>query len=315
MSFVGGLGAKIVAKYAWRFKAAYRLGKQVKNLVTELVDGVREWKGASKALDAAKTAEKDCNSFAPGTPVLLADGSSKPIEKVELGDLVVATDPETGKTAAKVVTRLIAGEGNKNLVQVTVDTDGPHGHHTGAVVATAHHPFWVPRLHRWVDATDLQAGQWLQTSAGTWVQVTAVNRWTEHARVHNLTVDDLHTYYVLADRTPILVHNDGSAPDPDMRLYRFGRGPETVEGLSADAARAAANDPPFPHGVSTSSRLPSRMAASGDYRSATVRQLQDAGFTVEQTGQRSAHHTIHLPDPVTQAHADALNSTFESCGL
>jgi hypothetical protein len=40
-------------------------------------------------------------------------------------------------------------------------------------VATAHHPFWVPQLHRWVDATDLQSGQWLQTSAGTWVQITA----------------------------------------------------------------------------------------------------------------------------------------------
>jgi hypothetical protein len=139
--------------------------------------------------------------------VLLADGSSKPIEKMKLGDLVVATDPETGKTAAKAVTRLIAGAGDKNLVQVTIDTDGPHGHRTGTVVATDHHPFWLPQLHRWVDATDLQAGQWLQTSAGTWVQITAVTRWTEHARVHNLTIDDLHTYYVLAGDTPVLVHN------------------------------------------------------------------------------------------------------------
>jgi hypothetical protein len=220
MSFVGGLGAKIVAKYAWRFKAAYRLGKQLKNLVTELVDGVREWRGASKALaetkefEAAKGVGESCelaNSFAPGTAVLLADGSSKPIEKMKLGDLVVAADPETGKTAAKAVTRLIAGAGDKNLVQVTVDTDGPGGKQTGTMVATDHHPFWVPQLHRWVDATDLQAGQWLQTSSGTWVQITAVTRWTEHARVHNLTIDDLHTYYVLAGKTPVLVHNCNGA--------------------------------------------------------------------------------------------------------
>jgi hypothetical protein len=84
--------------------------------------------------------------------------------------------------------------------------------------------------------------------------------------------------------------------------------------MLSDCHGLATNDPPFPHGVSTSSRLPSRMAASGDYRSATARELQDAGFSVEQTGQRSAHHTIHLPDPVTQEHADALNNTFESCG-
>ncbi|WP_416210169.1 hypothetical protein [Frankia sp. Cr1] len=30
--------------------------------------------------------------------------------------------------------------------------------------------------------------------------------------MHNLTVDDLHTYYVLASATPILVHNSGDCP-------------------------------------------------------------------------------------------------------
>ncbi|WP_158100378.1 hypothetical protein, partial [Streptomyces thermovulgaris] len=53
-----------------------------------------------------------------------------------------------------------------------------------------------------------KAGQWLKTSAGTHVQITAVNRWTtQHATVHNLTVNNLHTYYVLAGGTPVLVHN------------------------------------------------------------------------------------------------------------
>jgi hypothetical protein len=51
-----------------------------------------------------------------------------------------------------------------------VDTDGPHGDQTGVLTATDGHPFWVPQLHRWVKATDLQPGQWLQTSAGLkWV--------------------------------------------------------------------------------------------------------------------------------------------------
>jgi hypothetical protein len=50
---------------------------------------------------------------------------------------------------------------------------------------------------------------WLQTSAGTHVQVTAIKKWTATQRVHNLTVDDIHTYYVLAGDQAILVHNDG----------------------------------------------------------------------------------------------------------
>ncbi|MEV4477977.1 hypothetical protein, partial [Nonomuraea sp. NPDC049504] len=49
---------------------------------------------------------------------------------------------------------------------------------------------------------------WLQTSAGTYVQITAVEHRTATQRVHNLTVEDFHTYHVVAGTTPVLVHND-----------------------------------------------------------------------------------------------------------
>ncbi|MER5604581.1 polymorphic toxin-type HINT domain-containing protein [Micromonospora tulbaghiae] len=75
------------------------------------------------------------------------------------------------------------------------------------MVATDNHPFWVPGLDEWVDAADLRAGQWLRTSAGTHVQISATRQWTEPAQVHNLTIDDIHTYYVVAGNTPVLVHN------------------------------------------------------------------------------------------------------------
>jgi hypothetical protein len=71
--------------------------------------------------------------FSPGTKVLLADGSTKPIKDVEVGDVVAATDPEEGETSGKPVTR----------------------------------------------------------------------------RMLNLTVADIHTYYVLAGAAPVLVHNRG----------------------------------------------------------------------------------------------------------
>lgn len=85
--------------------------------------------------------------------------------------------------------------------------------------ATDGHPFWVPELGTWVDATDLRSGEWLQTSAGTYVQITAVERWTSPgATVHNLTVGDTHTYYVVAGSVPVLVHNCGA--NEDGYLYR-----------------------------------------------------------------------------------------------
>lgn len=139
----------------------------------------------------------------------MADGTTKPIEDVGNGDKVVATDPETGETAVETVTAEIVGEGVKHLVKVTVAIGD--GERTAQVTATEGHPFWVQELGEWVDATDLRSGEWLRTSAGTYVQVTAVERWTtQRATVHNLTVSDLHTYYVLVGGTAILVHNCGA---------------------------------------------------------------------------------------------------------
>jgi RHS repeat-associated protein len=158
----------------------------------------------------------ESNSFLPGTHVLMADGTTKPIEDVRNGDKVTATDPETGETAVETVTAEIQGTGVKHLVKVAIATG--KGDRTAEVTATEGHPFWVPELGRWTDATDLRAGEWLRTSAGTYVQVTAVERWTTlRAVVHNLTVSDLHTYYVVAGATPVLVHNCGGGDD---YLYR-----------------------------------------------------------------------------------------------
>ncbi|MFF3948097.1 ricin-type beta-trefoil lectin domain protein [Streptomyces sp. NPDC001902] len=150
-----------------------------------------------------------CNSFVPGTKVLMADGSTKPIEKVRTGDKVLATDPTTGETRVETVTAEIKGQGLKHLVTVTIDTDGKAGSKSARFTATDGHPVWVPELRRWIKATDLKSGQWLRTSAGTSVQITSVQRWTAPAAtVHNLTVSEIHTYYVLAASTSLLVHND-----------------------------------------------------------------------------------------------------------
>ncbi|NBE81923.1 hypothetical protein GVV04_13200 [Micromonospora sp. NEAU-HG-1] len=169
--------------------------------------GARSKGGASGGGGDGKAADTEpgCNSFVPGTKVLMADGSTKSIEDVKPGDKVMATDPETGRTEVQTATAAIKG---KNLVRVTVDTDGEQGSGTAEVTATDGHPFWVPELDEWIDATDLRAGQWLQTSAGTFVQITAVKRWsTPRAAVHNLTVSNIHTYYVMAGDQPVLVHN------------------------------------------------------------------------------------------------------------
>ncbi|WP_253772338.1 Hint domain-containing protein [Goodfellowiella coeruleoviolacea] len=94
------------------------------------------------------------NSFVPGTRVLLADGSSKPIEQVVVGDEVWASDPLTGESGPQAVVGTIVGGGVKHLVEITVDVDGDAGGATASVTATEGHPFWLPELRRWVTADE-----------------------------------------------------------------------------------------------------------------------------------------------------------------
>jgi hypothetical protein len=50
------------------------------------------------------------NSFTPETAVVMADGTTRPIEDIQVGQRVLATDPATGQTAARPVIALIAGQ-------------------------------------------------------------------------------------------------------------------------------------------------------------------------------------------------------------
>ncbi|MES5823457.1 polymorphic toxin-type HINT domain-containing protein [Streptomyces sp. RG80] len=218
----GGPLGRLASKYWYRLDKAYALGKRIYGLGKKLWAGFKDWKKTQKAAEAAEEAAEGCNSFLPDTQVLMADGTTKAIEDVDIGDEVLATDPETGKTKTETVTAEIKGTGLKHLVKITIDSDGKTGTKTASVTATDGHPFWVPELGEWVDATDLNSGDWLRTSAGVRVQVTTVERWTVlTATVHNLTVSDLHTYYVLAGSTPVLVHNTNVGAPQACQLPLF----------------------------------------------------------------------------------------------
>ncbi|MGS2590554.1 polymorphic toxin-type HINT domain-containing protein [Streptomyces hebeiensis] len=141
--------------------------------------------------------------FLAGTDVLMADGKTKDIEDVEIGDKVLATDPETGESGSRTVTRLIVTEDDKHFNKLSIAT----GDGIETLTATHEHPFWSPSEQDWVEASDLTPGMTLLADDGTTVIVTANRAFTKHARTYNLTVEDLHTYYVLAGSTPVLVHN------------------------------------------------------------------------------------------------------------
>ncbi|MCU1681799.1 MAG: hypothetical protein JWQ81_2538 [Amycolatopsis sp.] len=58
------------------------------------------------------------NSFVGSTPVLMADGTSKPIEQVRVGDKIANSEPDSGKTQQHVVTALHVTDIDRDFVDV-----------------------------------------------------------------------------------------------------------------------------------------------------------------------------------------------------
>ncbi|MFI1400001.1 polymorphic toxin-type HINT domain-containing protein [Streptomyces sp. NPDC020681] len=166
----------------------------------EFIDAIPELLAAAYGVRMGRPCLK---CFLAGTDVLMADGSTKNIEEVKLGDEVLATDPETGETGKRKVTRLIVTEDDKHFNELTIETDRG----LEKLTATHEHPFWSPSEGKWVEAGQLRPGVELLTVDGSRAIVQANRAYSKHARTYNLTVDDLHTYYVLAGETPVLVHN------------------------------------------------------------------------------------------------------------
>ncbi|MFC7732187.1 polymorphic toxin-type HINT domain-containing protein [Actinomadura keratinilytica] len=195
-----------------------------------------------KALEACKRQNKRTgNSFLPGTPVLMADGTRKPIERVRVGDMVWASDPVTGRSGPRRVAARIVGDGPKDLVDLTVDLDGSLGGPTARVTATANHPFWVTGVDDYIDADHLAFGDVLGTAGGGRATVVDSSHRRRHATVYNLTVEDLHTYFVGLGGTDVLVHNDPT-PGPNDACSTGGTQPEDMKGLR-------------PHEIDTMNRL------------------------------------------------------------
>jgi RHS repeat-associated protein len=153
------------------------------------------------------------HSFDPNTRVVMADGSTKPIKDINVGDKVKTTDPTSGANGPRTVTTLHHNQ-DTDLTDVTVTTHGATiGAATTVLATTSHHPFWDATTNTWVNAGDLVAGHQLHTDTGTTVTVVQVtNRDTTATGgqdMRDLTIADIHTYYVVTGDTPVLVHNCG----------------------------------------------------------------------------------------------------------
>ncbi len=156
-----------------------------------LVDGGDE---AALAERGAPDLPEECPNgcFAAGTPVLMADGTEKPIEDVEPGDWVMSRDPQTGKNEPK---RVVDTSLRDTTQLVTVKLADRNGKVVDSIICTPDHPYSVEGK-RWVPASGLIIGVRVSSADGEEVRVASVERQgdvNQPILVYNLTVVDDHS--------------------------------------------------------------------------------------------------------------------------
>ncbi|MGW5659347.1 LamG-like jellyroll fold domain-containing protein [Streptomyces sp. NPDC003758] len=174
------------------------------------------------------------HSFTGLTGVLMANGLVKPISQVKAGDWVLTAEPGKDKKEKHRVKEVIVTKTDREYVDVVVATkSGPK-----TIQTTKHHQFYEVSRDTWTQAGDLKAGQKLQNGDGAPTEILAVKSYTAQRVTYDLSVEDLHTYHVMAGPTPVLVHNNNPrCPNAAPRTFAVdSRG--VVEDLGADMQRA-----------------------------------------------------------------------------
>ncbi len=162
---------------------------------------------AMKMMLGAKYFNKVCgNSFEADTLVWTQRGLIK-ISDINIGESVLSYNESLGLYEYNNVIHLIQGEGEYQIVEiVTLD---------GNVSSTDNHRYFLS-TNDWVEARDIQVGDEILTSSGNYSKVLDKFTIVKNLKVFNLTVDNLHNYFV--GEEGILAHNvNVSCPIPAIK--------------------------------------------------------------------------------------------------
>ncbi len=210
-----GKGVSKVGKIGKIGKTAEEAEKAAKSSkAAEAAEGTGSAARKEDGSDLDETVRACANSFAAGTGVLLADGAVRRIDQIAVGETVLATDPSTGRSSARTVTAVLVHD-DVDLTDLTVrDINGT----TSIIRTTPGHPFFNGS---WTAAGDLSPGDRLASVAGHTAEVLSVHSFRGPATRYNLTVAGVHTFYVQAGQTPVLVHNDNGTGEPVVDSQRL----------------------------------------------------------------------------------------------
>ena len=167
-------GGKVIAKSATKALGKVGFKKLSKQALKTSIDDV-----AKKLL---KTCVFAC--FPAGTLIQTEQGT-KPIEDIQIGDLVWAYDEDTDTTALQPVVDIMENQTDHTISLFT---------ETEVIETTALHPFYTQ--DGWKDASELQAGDKIKTQNNKEIEIKRTKFNYKPKKVFNFTVANFHTYYV-----------------------------------------------------------------------------------------------------------------------
>jgi RHS repeat-associated protein len=147
--------------------------------------------------------------FVAGTSIVMADGSTKAIERVKPGDFVLTRD-ENGNSNTplkngKVVRTFVHRISGTLLLKLE---DGQ------IIETTDEHPFYVPDKG-FVAAGKLTVRDRIAEDIDETTRILAIVRLSEPKTVYNFEVEGSHTYFVRAGNDDLWVHNKRITPHTD----------------------------------------------------------------------------------------------------
>ena len=192
-------------------------GLKALNAVDNVIDAANAIDNAADAANSADNVVDALNavcSFSGDTLIATSDGE-RPIRDIEPGDMVLAFDESTGSVSYFAVTHTWSHD-DEVIEYLTVAGE--------ILVTTPEHPFMTKEAG-WLPAGNLWVGAHVLTADGKYGAVTSVQFSAQHQLMHNLTVDQAHTYFV--GHLKWLVHNacrrvNSNGPDIPVAPGEFG---------------------------------------------------------------------------------------------
>ncbi len=179
---------------------AFKGGKAVGNAASR----------ARKATDipVASAVGRQC-SFTEDTPVLMCDGSLKPIQHVRAGEFVLSRSEETGEFGCREVVDPYSNA-DKAIIRIELlALDGT----LEIIEATANHPFYVEG-QGWTRVDELNVNDHVPDSRDGLLRIIALESTQRIETVYNFGVEEFHSYFV--GELGAWVHNCFNSPWKSM---------------------------------------------------------------------------------------------------